>query len=146
MLIKLSEPWHRSQTQAERPLGNDENSSGPAKSLLGPAGGSNTQYQARKELKSPIRPHSLPIGPMVLMVFEQKAALLVLLAQVLSHWQETVSPATRTAFSSKKSGTLGLLSRFHCYLFLAGKAPVVALPQWWLMATIYLDWAGFLEM
>lgn len=105
MLIKLSQPWHRSQTQAERSLGNDENSSGPAKSLLGPAGGSNTQYQARKALKSPIQPHSLLIGSKVLMVFQQEAVFLVPPAQVLSHWQETVSPATITAFSLNKSGT-----------------------------------------
>lgn len=129
MLIKLSQPWHRSQTQAERSLGNDENSAGPAKSLLGPAGDSNTQYQARKELKSPIQPHSLLTAPTVLMALQQEAALLGPPAQVLSHWQKTVSPDTITAFSLTKPGTLRLLSGFHRYLILVGKGPLVILPH-----------------
>lgn len=85
MLIKLSEPWHRSQTQAERPLGDHEQSLGPGKSLLGPAGGSNTQHQARRELESPVQLHSQLIGHRVPMGLQKEAVGLVPHPLVLSH-------------------------------------------------------------
>jgi hypothetical protein len=61
MLIKLSEAWRKNQAQAKGSLGNDENSSGPAKLLPGPAGGSQ-EKKARKVLELPI-PTALLIGP-----------------------------------------------------------------------------------
>lgn len=57
---------------------------GPGKSLLGPAGGSNTQHQARRELESPVQLHSQLIGPGVLMGLQKEAVWLVPRPLVLS--------------------------------------------------------------